>query len=126
MNSQNTRINSPLRSIVTNCRKAHTAFVGATQEYRKKSTINETMSQAKTRIFLKPSPTSEDDVAAELRYGKKKRAYFDGMDVGDAIVKGDFYSTERERNCPEILCGKICTYEEWLPFIKKSEDDTNN
>ena len=126
LNSQNTGINSPIRSIVTNCRKAHTAFVGATQEYRKKSTINETMSQAKTRIFLKPSPTSEDDVAAELRYGKKKRAYFDGMDVGDAIVKGDFYSTERERNCPEILCGKICTYEEWLPFIKKSEDDTNN
>ena len=127
LNSQNTGINSPIRSIVTNCRKAHTAFIGATQEYKKGSTINETMSQAKTQIFLKPTPASEDDVADALRYGKKKRAYFDGMMEGDAIVKGDFYSTEQDRNCPVTLCGKICTYEEWLPFIEiKTESNINN
>lgn len=125
LGDQNTTAESPIRSIVTKARKANTAFIGATQNYLPDETsIGETMCQAKTLIFLKPSPKSENAVADTLRYGKKKKSHFDAMKAFDVIVKSDFYSKEQGINTPSIVSGKICSYEKWQSFL--SGNDTNN
>ncbi len=125
LGDQNTTAESPIRSIVTKARKANTAFIGATQNYLPDGTsIGETMCQAKTQIFLKPSPKSENAVADTLRYGKKKKSHFDAMKTLDVIVKSDFYSKEQGMNTPSIVSGKICSYEKWQSFL--SGNDTSN
>lgn len=110
MQNQNLADKSPIWKILREGRKFHMAFIGATQSYHKKGDpVGDVMDKADTKIFLKPTPDSENDIASALRFTKAEQKRFDFMERGDCIISGKCYSKKSEYNRPAVLSGKILT-----------------
>ncbi|MBR5370897.1 MAG: hypothetical protein IK130_01645 [Oscillospiraceae bacterium] len=113
--NQNFGEGSPIRKIMKEGRKLHLSFYGATQDFHARSTdLGKTMGKAATQIFLRPTQNSEPLVAQELRFGKKDLALFDMLERGDAIIKGQLYSKEAERNLPATTIGRVQPFEDTI------------
>jgi len=106
--NQNLTKYSPIFKILSEGRKYHIAFVGATQPFHiKGDNVGDVMSKADTQIFLKPELESENNVAKVLGYDSKKRQYFARMERGDCIINGSLYNKAKGRNCPAAIKGHV-------------------
>ncbi|MBE6847403.1 MAG: hypothetical protein E7503_04630 [Ruminococcus sp.] len=118
--NQNCSAGSPIFKIMTEGRKYHLSFYGATQDYYPRSTdLGKVMGKAGIQIFLCPTQNSAKLVADELRFHKAEAERFDTMQRGNAIVKGSFYDRHLKRNIPTILNGKIDSY---IPNTSANDD----
>ena len=99
---------SPIHKLLTEGRKKHISFYGATQDYYLRNTdIGSTMGKADTQIFLKPTLNSTELVAKELRFNKADCEKLDRMVRGFCYVKGNLYDPEIDRNTPTIISGTV-------------------
>lgn len=106
--NQNFSKTSPIRKVMKEGRKKHMSFIGATQDYYPSNTdLGSVMGKAGTQIFLRPTPNSENIVAAELRFKKADMLRFDSMERGDIIVKGSLFSKDCRRNISVTLSGHV-------------------
>ena len=94
--NQNLTKYSPIFKILSEGRKYHIAFVGATQPFHiKGDSVGDVMSKADTQIFLKPELESENNVAKVLGYDSKKRQYF--ASNCPAAIKGHIAKATEEK-----------------------------
>lgn len=99
---------SPIHKLLTEGRKKHISFYGATQDYYPRNTdIGSTMGKADTQIFLKPTLNSTELVAKELRFNKADCEKLDSMVRGSCYVKGNLCDPEIGGNTPTIISGTV-------------------
>ena len=111
MQGQNLSALGPIQKLMDESRKLNIAVVGATQPYRIRGNgVCDVMRNATTKVFVKPTDDSIDDVAKTLHYGKKKAEYFDQMNVNDVIINSPLYDKDLKRNVKTTLRGEIGSY----------------
>ena len=105
---QNLAKGSAIHKILTEGRKKHMAFYGATQDYYPRNTdLGAAMGKADTQIFLKPTLGSTELVARELRLNKAEREKLDSLMRGECFIKGSLYNPDTGRNESAIIRGNI-------------------
>lgn len=129
LKDQNLASNSPLRSIITDARKFHTAFVSATQDYfDQRHPQLDAMRQASIQSFCRPAK-SEDKIAQKLGYDNAKDAGFNKFKAGDVIMDFDAYSKETGGNEPITLRGRVVDFAEtplYDRFLREYSDDDSH
>ncbi len=118
MKDQNLAPNSPLRSIITDGRRFHTALIGATQDYfDQRHPHLDAMRQASIRSYCRPGK-SEDKVAQMLGFKDAQDAVFPKFKPGDIIMELDAYSKDIGENEPVTLRGRVVDFVE-TPFYER-------
>lgn len=118
LKDQNLAPNSPLRSIITDGRRFHTALIGATQDYfDPRHPQLDAMRQASIKGFCRPGK-SVDKIAQELGYDNVKDAGFNKFKPGDIVMDFDAYSKETGGNEPITLRGRVVNFIE-TPFYDR-------
>lgn len=109
---QNFSKNAPLRAVLTDGRKYHTALIGATQDYYdQRNPQLDAMRQASIQSFCRPGK-SEDKIAEKLNYKNAADAGFPGFKPGDIIMELDALNKETGENEPVTLRGRVVDFVE--------------
>ena len=108
LQQQNLAKGSAIHKILTEGRKKHMGFYGATQDYYPRNTdLGAVMGKADTQIFLRPTLNSGELVAKELRLNKAEREKLDSLMRGECFIKGSLYNPDTGRNESAIISGNI-------------------
>lgn len=126
LKDQNLASNSPLRSIITDGRRFHTALIGATQDYFDPQHPQlDAMRQANIQSFCRPGK-SEDKIAQKLGYTNADDTGFNKFKAGHVIMDFDAYSKETSANEPTVLRGKVVDFVDtplYDRFLREYSDD---
>lgn len=107
---QNFSKNAPLRAVLTDGRKYHTALIGATQDYYdQRNPQLDAMRQASIQSFCRPGK-GEDHIAAKLGFADAADAGFPKFMPGDIILELDALNKETGENEPVTLRGRVVDF----------------